>query len=201
MEMFYELQKLAADLGFKSALVGGLYLPSSSSSMNYVGPSVNSKPEVASNGMAEVARATTSHNIAKDINFPMGFSGGGVLEASHSIAATTKINGAEVEAIANAVTSEKQPEKMDQMLVYDELVSEGWGSNHLNGGVVIPGDRASSRVKELFEKVNKNKARSTYLIDGFVFFIAMLVGIGIGVVLLKSFFPDLLQAVPFLRGY
>ena len=242
MEMFFDLQKLAAELGLKSAITGGFFMASQNQASSYVGPSlfgeekeesadqVNStlqesvpqKPKstvpASSSGLsnsggslaalADDARAYQLSTPTKST--PAYAAGGGFGVASSEYNSnppanngTTKLVSSEIGELASQIEEQQRPlqnNRMEQVLNYNDLVSDNWNERSQAIGVTMNGGAISQRFRNLSERYQEVQNRRSLLVDSAIFIVAMAVGIGFGLFVLRVFFPDLLESIPFLGG-
>lgn len=205
MEMFFDLQKLASELGVKSALTGGFFLANQSQASQYVGPSLvgdgtQSKTEESSESQNSGSGGIPAHTERQKSEPPKAIKP--ERESAHQNDKQTalfsntdfKVHAPE----AQDELDQSAPEKMEQVLAYNDLVSDSWNSRPNATNVPISGGAISDRFRDLSARYQEIQNRRSYFVDVFVFLVAMVVGVGFGLFVLRVFFPDLVEAIPFL---
>jgi serine/threonine protein kinase len=230
MEIFFDLQRIATEQGMRTALTGGFFLPnqispgyvgpsvSSGTEDNsaFLGGSPVATAPAAGGmnaGAAASGVAAAGGGLAsawRDSNGTSGSSAvGGRPRSGSSFTDYDSSNGHEAQAgtqvlgaadmveLTTDVSSGPANGKLDSVLGRDDLVSDGWMESEQ---VTVGRGDITSRVRDLSHKYHEQHARRSYMMDAIALFVAMIIGIGFGCVVLKLFFPSLLASMPFFRG-
>lgn len=215
MEMFFDLQRLASDLGLKSAITGGFFMVNQAQAGSYVGPSLvgtegSSKENGASqrdsrddNSLAAFASSASSAAPQMARAQPGAIGGGGFGMTAVESSGTTKLVSSQISEIAYQMgeqNSQQQPARMESVLKSNDLVSDGWNERTPATEVTMRGGAISQRFRTLSERSQEIQERRSYLVDTFVFIFAIAVGVGFGLVVLRVFFPEVVDSIPFVGG-
>ncbi len=210
MDMFFDLQKLASDLGLRSAITGGLFLPNQTMGQGtpYVGPSLSDGPAETppDSPQATVARQT---NIAvsagplggtqADSGAMLGRSAGPrVRTGTERDMAVEKSSTQVLDAayIDSALESRNRNEGLadpgkPRVAPAPDVVSDDWSSVSQASQRKLP---AGGQFAALSKKyAQPEPARRSMVSDAIAMGGAALVGIGFGFVFLKLFAPGLLE--------
>lgn len=210
MDMFFDLQKLASDLGLRSAITGGLFLPNQDAGRGgaYVGPSLSDGPvELPPESPPAAAGRQTSIAVSEGpIGDPQVASGamlgrgsnarvrsGTEREAAKPQSSTQTLDAAYVERALEPESRPSSPARPGGARVEPapDVISDDWGSSPRTAQrkVAPPGQFAALSKKY----AEQEPARRSMLGDAVALGVAALVGIGFGFVFLKLFAPGLLE--------
>lgn len=210
MDMFFDLQKLASELGLRSAITGGLFLPNQEAGRGsaYVGPTLSDGPADTLPDTAPLITGRPTNIAVSDSQIgDAQVATGAMLNRSSSSRvrsgtdrdvvsqpSTTQVLDASYvdQAIESQVRS-RSAAKLGRAPVEPapDVVSDDWSSS----------PRAGQRKRSLegqFAYLPKKDAdqehqRRSMLSDAIALVVAALVGIGFGFVFLKLFAPGLLE--------
>lgn len=216
-DMFFDLQPLLpAQPGQRSHQ---LQAPRSGG-VSYVGPSVQPAPEDAPEPLfptepgAPAYQAKSSYQaerepeaepikVIQSRGLPVKPAGEYVVKSSVASATDpayggTQVINQEIVDIASQYGEDEtvhEPVRMERMLAYKDMVSEGWNSVTSTQEVRIAGGRIDDnrlkRLSQIVDKVNRS-----IWIDVVTLVVAVLIGVGVGFAFLRVFFPDLLSHKP-----
>ncbi|MBN8548662.1 MAG: serine/threonine protein kinase [Deltaproteobacteria bacterium] len=218
-EMFYDLQPLLpAQYQQRS---GALLQSPRAGGISYVGPTVHqgssegapeplfTEEEAAAPYEAPASKAAAPVSDPEPIkviqsrSLPVRSGGDYVVKSSNASAtdpayAGTQLINQEIVDIASQYGDEEtvhEPVRMERMLAYKDMVSEGWNSVTSTQEVNIShgriDDNRLKRLSQIVDKVNRS-----IWIDVVTLVVAVLIGVGVGFAFLKLFFPDLLSHKP-----
>jgi serine/threonine protein kinase len=223
MEIFIDLQKIANEEGITAAFTGGVFLSnqSGSSSKTYVGPSVQTGAlnDTSFVAVGEDARAASAPGVAADLG-PPGSAAWGESSANSRLRERTSNLPARSSADANsaidysadtstrvlhddlvsyavdvASDSDATQLKLDPVLgPENDLVSDEWASSR---NKPPPYGVVSDRVRDLSRKYHYEDTRLAYLGDAIALFVAAIIGVGFGFVVLKLLWPSMLSNIHF----
>lgn len=216
MEMFFELQKLASDLGMRSAITGGLFLPTqpTSSGSAYVGPSLSdSAPEPGREGPESSPPMQTSISVSEGpidvtpVAVGGAWGGGAASDSGRRVRHDTAKDGRteqSTEVLTPAYVDYTMETQVGSASIASgsarvepaqDVVSEGWGKPKAKA----PGSRRAGgpgQFSDLSRKyVEQDKPGKSSVADIVALLVAALVGIGFGVFFLKLFAPELLGKI------
>ncbi len=200
MDMFFDLQKLASDLGMRSAITGGLFLPSQGVGGKYVGPTLSDGPsEAPADSAASSAGRTTSIAVTSSPLGSQPAAGQNArvrtgTEREVKVEGPTEVMGASyVDYAMETQVGPLDPAKLGAPRVTpaQDEVSDDW--NKTPG--IAPRKRPAagqfaSVSKKYAEQEREGRSRFS---DAVALVIAALVGIGFGFVFLRYFAPGLLE--------
>lgn len=210
MDIFFDLQKLASDLGLRSAITGGLFLPNQGAGQGapYVGPSLSDGP---ADTPADVAPSTAGRqtNIAVSAGpigdtqvtsgamlsrsggsrVRSGTDGGQVIEKANTQVLDASYVGQAIEAQTRSSDSIKPGGARVEPA--PDVVSDDWGSTPRAGQRKGPAPGQFAALSKKY--VEPEASRRSMLGDAIAMGGAALVGIGFGFVFLKLFAPGLLE--------
>jgi serine/threonine protein kinase len=223
LEMFIDLQKIANEEGMPSAFTGGVFLSnhSGAAGQTYVGPSVqtgdqndttlvsieqdigvSSAPGIAtelgpagasawadSSNSGRVRDRTTnlSSRASSDTNGVIDYSGDTSTRVLHDELVNYAVNVA-------SDTGDTQLKLEPILGPENDLVSEEWASSR---NKPPPYGLISDRVRDLSQKYHHRNTRLAYLGDAIALFMAAIIGVGFGFVVLKLLWPSMLSNIHF----
>lgn len=217
-DMFYDLQPLLpAQYQQRS---GALLQAPRSGGVTYVGPTVQQAAEDAPEPLFTEQASSSSPTyensypeapeqepepikVIQSRALPVKSSGEYVVKSSSASATDpsyggTQVINQEIVDIASQYGDEEtvhEPVRMERMLAYKDMVSEGWNSVTSTQEVRIAGGRIDDnrlkRLSQIVDKVNRS-----IWIDVVTLVVAVLIGVGVGFAFLRVFFPDLLSHKP-----
>lgn len=121
-----------------------------------------------------------------------------VASATDPLYGGTQVINKEIVDIAAQYGEEEtvhEPVRMERVLAYKDMVSEGWNSVSSTQEVRIAGGRIDDnrlkRLSQIVDKVNRS-----IWIDVVTLVVAVLIGVGVGFAFLRVFFPELLSHKP-----
>ncbi len=218
-EMFHDLEVLMPNAGGPRS-AGILQSPRAVPS--YVGPSVIPAPGDDSGPVpldddfeppaAAASKPAPQHQepppepikVIQNRGLPIKPANDFVVKSAATVSATdpmyggTQVINQEIVDIAAHYGEEEtvhEPIRMEPMLNYKDMVSEGWNSVTSTQEVKIGGGRIDDnrlkRLSQIVDKVNRS-----IWIDVVTLVVAVLIGVGVGFAFLRVFFPDLLSNKP-----
>lgn len=222
-EMFYDLQRLMP--GHTQGLRPPGVLGTTQASGAYVGPSMAPESDDSGNvpslveaverppvtpprasGAARLEETPAEPiKVIQSRSLPVKPSGDFVVKsATAAVSATdplyggTQVINQEIVDIAAQYGEEEtvhEPVRMEPMLTYKDMVSEGWNSVSSTQEVRIGAGRIDDnrlkRLSQIVDKVNRS-----IWIDVVTLVVAVLIGVGVGFAFLQVFFPELLSNKP-----
>lgn len=223
LEIFFDLQKIATQEGMPSAFAGGVFLPNQpgGSSRPYVGPSVQTgnASDTTIVSVEQDFESGSGRGVATELtpSNPVSWAGSTstarARERTGNLATRSSLHGQNQEQVSSAggtrvlqdqlinyavdVDSEAAgtQHRIDPVLVPEsDLVSEKWASSDQNPpayGVI------SDRVRDLSRKYHQKNTGVAYLGDVVVLFLAAVIGVGFGFVVLKLLWPSMLSNIHF----
>jgi serine/threonine protein kinase len=198
MEMFFDLQRLASDLGMKGALTGGAFIPNQPGVATgaYVGPSQVVSPGQAAGFHSGPGTASSLSSVFQQAQ--AGSGGAGPAPYEEHIP-TEVLSGDDVSmATAGAeLAASNGVRKMDQVLSYNDLVSDGWESDSRSPVVASQSgstSRLGDRVRDLQTKYREQQQSQSYFVDGLLLVVAVILGAVFGLFFLQAFFPELVSS-------
>ncbi len=201
MEMFFDLQRLASELGMRSAITGGLFLPNDASGemSKYVGPKLSDNLPPPGNGAAHLAQQTNIAVSDGPIDTPAsaGRARAGTIKDSVGMEATEVLTAAFVDyAVETQVEkAASRASKSPRVEPAADVASEGWGSAKSSNPLRAKG---RGQITDLSKKyASPAKEGRSIVADAVALGVAALVGIGFGVFFLKLFAPGLLEKLQF----
>lgn len=229
MEVFIDLQKIAADQGLRTAITGGFFMPTQTSATSYVGPSVSAGTEDPSSLFAGEP-ASAPRPSAAPVHAAVSVGGGSSMAAAwqnngdQNASSTTSIAPSSRVGMSSPHSMREDLPGATQVIGTDseELRAQLEGAIDpvqtkldpvLGGNIDLISDgwanstdpnkahgNISSRVRDLSYKYHEQQAHRSYMLDALLLFVAMIFGIGFGCVVLKLLFPSILFSLPFLGG-
>lgn len=213
MEMFFDLQSVAGELGMKSAISnGGVFLPNQTTNGNggqYTGPA-HVPTAAQSAGMASGPGRASSLSTVFQTDSGGGMSASDSSGASYSEsrqapmgpAPTQVLTGHDVSlaSVGADLLSGEGVQKMEQVLTYNDLVSDGWDDDRTPSEITLTGGDLTKKVRDLSAKYQEQQARRSYVVDLVLLVVAVVMGAAFGLFLLQTFFPDLTGTFGFLKG-
>lgn len=199
MEMFFDLQKLASDLGMRSAITGGLFLPNESmgQASSYVGPTLSDAPAEPAKGAAQPATRQTNIAVSEGpIDLPPSSSRTrvGTIKDSEGVEATEVLTPGFVDyAVETQLGASGANPQRARVGPASDVVSDGWGmSKTASSARSAPRSQFGDLSKKYAEKESPKRSMVG---DAIALVVAALVGIGFGVFFLKMFAPSLLEKI------
>jgi serine/threonine protein kinase len=211
VEMFMDLQKIAVEQGFRTAITGGVFMPSATAAASYVGPSLSSghagadsdvveprsssKESTGSLAEAWGGRGDGAMVSAPTESLPRTNKGlGGLFETESPGPATVRISLDEID-LEGVEDEPNRPAHAGQLgsasSSHSDPFSDSWSEPRGAGNI-------SSRVRDISHRYHEQQARKSYFVDAMLLFAAMLFGIGVGFLALKMIYPSVLDSIPFV---
>jgi serine/threonine protein kinase len=197
MEMFFDLQHLASDQGMKGALAGGAFIPNQPgvATGGYVGPS-----QVLSPGQNAGFASGPGNASSLSTVFQQAQAGsGGPNPAPYEEHIPTEVLSGDDVSMATAgaeLAASNGVTRMDQVLSYNDLVSDGWESDARSPVANQTGSatRLGDRVRDLQSKYREQQQSQSYFVDGVLLVVAVILGAAFGLFFLQAFFPELVTS-------
>lgn len=214
-EMFYDLQPLLPGQAQNSR--SGFLQPRSSG--QYVGPTVQAaqpdddsapavseaapaaryQPPVKDDAPSEPIEVVRSRSIpVKPQGEYVVKSAAATSSATDPLYGGTQVINQEIVDIAAHYGEEEtvhEPVRMERVLNYKDMVSEGWNSvtstQEVRIGAGRIDDNRLKRLSQIVDKVNRS-----IWVDVVTLVVAVLIGVGVGFAFLRVFFPELLSHKP-----
>jgi len=210
MDMFFDLQKLASDLGMRSAITGGLFLPNQSigASSGYVGPSLSESAQEAPKDVPiqSVSKQTSIAVSEGPIDIPPQVGARAGANGSHSRVMSE--DDGEHDIDRQSSTEVLSPGFVDyaveaQMRPAEPVASpapqvDSWAKKPQGRPTPVRRMSHGGQFADLSKKyADQDRGGRSFATDAVALIFAALVGIGFGIFFLKLFAPGLLEKLNF----
>lgn len=209
MGMFFDLQKLAADLGMRSAITGGLFLPNQGAGQgsSYVGPTLSEGPVEGATDSAPPGAgrptniAVSAGPIGDQPVSSEGMSGrasngrvrSGTERESPPQESTEVMGASYVDYAVETQVGPLNPAKLGGPRVEpaQDVVSDDWSKSTGRGAQKRPSVGQFAGLSKKY--ADQGRGRPSMVGDAVALVVAALIGIGFGFVFLNYFAPGLLE--------